>query len=336
MTQVAAISSELPVDAVLAAMPNGVVMLDSSGRVSHANPAAAKLLDKTLVGQLWRDIIQDTFAPRDDDGHEVSLVSGRRVRLDISAMSPHPGQLIVITDMSETRALQARVSQMQRLSAMGRMVASLAHQIRTPLSAAMLYAQNLCRENLPQAQRTKFSSKLSARLQDLEQQVNDMLLFAKSGEQLPVERLRLNDVLDTVREQVEAIAERTQIDFKALPAADNALFLGNKSALTSALQNLVINAFEACSAGAQVALYAQADGEQIFIGVSDTGPGIAKDDLEQIFTPFFTRKSQGTGLGLAVVKTVAKAHQGEIQVRSELGEGTTFRFALPRYHGEEA
>ncbi|RUO28009.1 PAS domain-containing sensor histidine kinase [Aliidiomarina sedimenti] len=335
MTQATAISSELPLDAVLAAMPNGVVMLDPRGCISHANPAAVQLLDTQLVGQLWREIIAHTFAPRDDDGHEVSLVSGRRVRLDISALSPHPGQLIVITDMSETRALQARVSQMQRLSAMGRMVASLAHQIRTPLSAAMLYAQNLCRDNLPLVQRTKFSSKLSARLQDLEQQVNDMLLFAKSGEQLPVERLQLNTVLETVREQVEVIAERTQISFEVVPAEQDATFLGNQSALTSALQNLIINAFEACSAGCRVVLYAQTDDEELYIGVSDDGPGIASADVEQIFTPFFTRKSQGTGLGLAVVKSVAKAHQGDVQVRSEVGQGTTFRFVLPRYQGEQ-
>src|SRR5690554_6172914 len=134
-----ALAQQLPLDAVLGAMPNGVVMLDSQGMISHANPAAQTLLGHRLVNHLWRDIIASAFAPRDDDGHEVSLASGARVRLDISALSPHPGQLIVITDMSETRALQERVSHMQRLSAMGRMVASLAHQIRTPLSAAMLY-----------------------------------------------------------------------------------------------------------------------------------------------------------------------------------------------------
>ena len=330
MTQAAA-TTELPMDAVLAAMPNGVVMLDPRGVISHANPAAETLLGAQLRGQLWREVIQSTFAPREDDGHEVSLSSGRRVRLDISALSPHPGQLIVITDMSETRALQDRVSHMQRLSAMGRMVASLAHQIRTPLSAAMLYAQNLCRDSLPLAQRQKFSNKLTDRLQDLEQQVNDMLLFAKSGEQLPVECLSVNDVLKLVQEQVEPISDRAQIAFEVIPCVNDAILLGNQSALTSALQNILMNAFEACPAGSRVVLHAQDTDKQIFIGVSDNGPGIAEGDLEQIFTPFFTRKSQGTGLGLAVVRTVAKAHQGDVQVRSKVGRGTTFSLILPLY-----
>lgn len=333
MTQASAGTHVLPMEAVLAAMPNGVLTLDARGVISHANPASEALLGEPLEGRLWRDVIQSAFAPREDDGHEVSLASGRRVRLDISALSPHPGQLIVITDLSETRALQARVSQMQRLSAMGRMVASLAHQIRTPLSAAMLYAQNLCRENLPMPQRQKFSSRLTARLQDLEQQVNDMLLFAKSGEQLPAEKLGLNATLALVKEQIEAIAERAGMNFKVIEAPEDVTFLGNESALTSALQNLIVNAFEACEPNAQVVLHAQVAGDKLYIGVSDNGPGIADKDLVQIFTPFFTRKSQGTGLGLAVVRAVAKAHQGDVDVRSEVGRGTTFRMLLPVHEG---
>lgn len=328
-----ALAQQLPLDAVLGAMPNGVVMLDSRGVVSHANPAAKALLDHVLVTHLWRDVIAAAFAPRDDDGHEVSLTSGKRVRLDISALSPHPGQLIVITDMSETRALQERVSHMQRLSAMGRMVASLAHQIRTPLSAAMLYAQNLCRDNLPLPQRHKFSHKLSDRLMDLEQQVNDMLLFAKSGEQLPVAELQLSQLLDTVREQVEPISAHHDIQFEVVKGEHDAALIGNLSALTSALQNLLMNAFEACQPGQRVVLHSYIEKQYVHIAVSDNGPGIASVDLQHLFTPFFTRKSQGTGLGLAVVRTVAKAHQGDVQVHSEVGRGTTFRIILPIAQG---
>lgn len=336
MTQASAASQlqQIQMDSVLAAMPNGVLMLDASGTISTANPAAEKLLAQPLPGRLWREVISTAFAPRDDDGHEVSLANGRRVRLDISSLAPNPGQLIVITDMSETRALQARVSQMQRLSAMGRMVASLAHQIRTPLSAAMLYAENLCRDSLPQPQRQKFSSKLTSRLHDLEQQVNDMLLFAKSGEQLPVERLYINDIIAEVSEQVEAIAEQSGIELSVVEASTDELILGNASALTSALQNLIMNAFEACASGSRVVLHAQVQADTVAILVSDNGPGIEPADLEQIFTPFFTRKSQGTGLGLAVVKTVAKAHQGDVLVNSTKGRGTTFSLQLPRYQVE--
>ena len=101
------------------------------------------------------------------------------MKLSITPLENEPGQLIVITDLTETRQLQARVSHMQRLSSLGKMVASLAHQIRTPLSAAMLYASNLTRKGLGQEAQTQFANKLTDRLKELESQVNDMLLFAK-------------------------------------------------------------------------------------------------------------------------------------------------------------
>ena len=126
---------------VLDVMPAGVILLDTQGIVREANPEASKLLELPLVGERWFEVIQKAFAPREDDGHEISLRNGRKVRLAISASAT--GQLILITDLTETRLLQSRISDLQRLSSLGRMVASLAHQVRTPLSSAMLYASNL-------------------------------------------------------------------------------------------------------------------------------------------------------------------------------------------------
>ena len=167
---------------LLQVMPAGVIVIDGKGIVRQANEQAKALLGEPLEEEVWRSIITRSFKPRADDGHEVSLVDGRRVKLSITPLENEPGQLIVITDLTETRQLQARVSHMQRLSSLGKMVASLAHQIRTPLSAAMLYASNLTRKGLGQEAQTQFANKLTDRLKELESQVNDMLLFAKSGE----------------------------------------------------------------------------------------------------------------------------------------------------------
>jgi PAS/PAC sensor signal transduction histidine kinase (EC 2.7.13.3) len=97
---------------VLDVMPAGVILLDANGRVAEANPEAHRLLGEPLTQQRWFDVIQRAFSPRDDDGHEVSLKDGRRVKLAISASDS--GQLILITDMTETRLLQSRVSDLQR------------------------------------------------------------------------------------------------------------------------------------------------------------------------------------------------------------------------------
>src|SRR5690606_34713 len=159
--------------------PGGVVVLDGRGVVREANPAARELLGEPLEGQLWRELIRERFAPRDDDYHEVSLRSGRRVSLATRSLQGEPGQIILLTDLTETRRLQAQLARNERLSALGRMVASLAHQIRTPLSTALLYASHLNQPELTATHRQRFSQRLKDRLQAIELQVRDMLLFAK-------------------------------------------------------------------------------------------------------------------------------------------------------------
>ena len=166
---------------VIDVMPTGMIMLDGNGIVVKMNDTAQHLLDEPILGQPWFDVIKRSFKPRADDWHEVSLKDGRRVKLEITTLGGQPGQLIMITDLTETRLLQDKLGQLQRLSSLGRMVSKLAHQIRTPLSAAMLYGANLRNKKLNDDARVNFQDKLMLRLHDLEQQVNDMLLFAKSG-----------------------------------------------------------------------------------------------------------------------------------------------------------
>lgn len=323
------------VDTILEAMPNAIITLDSSGFINHANRAARQLLNVRLEQRLWRDVIQQVFAPRADDGHEVSLRNGRRVRLDISSLSPEspePGQLIVLTDLTETRALQARVGQMQRLSAMGRMVAALAHQVRTPLSAAMLYADNLKDPRLVESQRLPFLNKLSARLSTLEHQVNDMLLFAKSGEQQVLQSFTVVELTQQLEQQTEAYLQQQSAELKIVlnGAVSQSILRGNLNALVGAFQNLVMNGIQASADQAVIVVTVTAKNDGIEVTVQDSGSGIEPEKLEQIFTPFMTTKTHGTGLGLAVVQSVIKAHQGAIQVQSKLAQGTTFSVWLPQ------
>lgn len=308
-------------------MPSGVIFLDSAGLVREANPEAHRLLGDPLEGIRWFEVIQRAFAPREDDGHEVSLRNGRRVKLAISASAS--GQLIFITDMTETRLLQSRISEMQRLSSLGRMVASLAHQVRTPLSSAMLYASNLASPNLTNSTRERFQGKLVDRLHDLEKQVNDMLLFAKGGDNKVIERFTLETLLNELEQMVEAQIMNSQIDF-SIDCDDETLeILGNANALASALSNLITNAIQMADKPCQVAVRVQQQDDHIHLAVSDNGPGIAAEMQQKILEPFFTTRQQGTGLGLAVVQMVANAHKGHLSLTSEPGAGACFTLILP-------
>ncbi len=313
-------------------MPAGVIVLDGKGMIAKANQIAIDMLGEPLEGEKWFSVIQRSFRPHQDDGHEVSLKDGRLIKLDITALAPEPGQLILMTDLTETRRLQKRVAHMQRLSALGKMVASLAHQVRTPLSAAMLYAANLGSKRLSEASRGSFHTKLMSRLKDLETQVNDMLLFAKSGDQQVVEQVSMQQLLSEVKAGADAMVALNDSELNvSLPEPDIEI-MGNKTALASAIQNLIHNSIQVIGNGAQVHLSAlrdMQDPDYVRISVSDNGPGLDLAQTEKIFEPFYTTKSQGTGLGLAVVSSVASAHQGRVEANNNPQGGAIFSMLLP-------
>ncbi|MGS2720424.1 sensor histidine kinase [Paraglaciecola aestuariivivens] len=324
---------------LLQVMPAGVVVVDGKGVVKQSNNLAKALLGEPLEGQLWRTIIARSFKPQADDGHEVSLFDGRKVKLSITPLEQEPGQLIVLTDLTETRQLQQRISHMQKLSSLGKMVASLAHQIRTPLSAAMLYAANLSNNTLNQTHREKFSDKLVSRLRDLESQVNDMLLFAKSGEQQVISEISLSSLITEVQLGAEAMLEKHQAKLTlALPDPD-VVIMGNKTALAGALQNLIHNALTVQPQNAVITLSATAqvnNPDWVDLCVADNGPGIAEKHKKRLFEPFYTTKSNGTGLGLAVVRSVAQSHQGRVQVHNQKQGGACFTLSLPIFKTTQA
>jgi two-component system sensor histidine kinase FlrB len=315
---------------LLKALPGGVVVIDGAGIVQEHNPIAVELLGEPLHGHAWRDVIGRAFSPRCDDGHEVSLVDGRRVNISTCPLGSEPGQILLITDVTEIRALQDRLSQQRRLAAMGEMAASLAHQIRTPLSSALLYTSNLKLPDLEEANRDRFIDKVRSRLQHLERIVNDMLLYARSGTTGVEEQFRAGDLLLALEHTLDSQLLDKGIECELRDDTDGLLMQGNREMLLSALVNLCVNAIQAMGADGWLKISARlAPGNNLELSVSDNGAGMDEEKQQQIFNPFFTTRSEGTGLGLAVVNAVIRAHRGTIVVDSVPGKGTTFVLQLP-------
>lgn len=323
---------------LLQLLPGGVVVLDRYGKVTDCNAAAIELLGEPLFGQYWRDVIMSRFAPRSDDGHEISLKNGRRVSLATRSLNDEPGQIILLTDQTETRRLQQHLSRHQRLSAMGKMVSSLAHQIRTPLSAALLYAGQLSADDsaaplLTPEQSQKFAKKIVSRLHNMERQVKDMLLFAR-GDMVLDEKLTVRTLFAELQIAAEVVL-RDEFGCDWDDKAPDVSINTNREALIGALLNLIENALQATGKGAALEVGARliegVSGEGVLeISVKDNGPGISAALLEQITEPFFTTRAQGTGLGLAVAQGVAKAHEGEFFIESEgIGRGAKAGFRIP-------
>lgn len=313
---------------LLKALPAGVVVLDSQGVVTQTNPAAIALLGEPLDGERWVDVIHRCFAPRRDDGHEVSLKDGRRVSIEIRTMENQPGQLILLTDQTETRQLQSQLAHAQRLSAMGKMVASLAHQIRTPLSAAILYGGHLSQEDLDEEMRQRCASRLMSRLTHLEQQVRDMLIFAR-GETRLAEELSAVTLVSALESAVEGLKLNADTRVSMVnEVADDCRLMCNRDALVGACTNLVNNSLEA--GASNVAVQVVSEGGELVIRVLDNGPGFPASEANRLLEAFYTTKSHGTGLGLAVVQAVVKAHQGQFHIEALEQGGAVATLRLPQ------
>ena len=310
-------------------LPGGVIVLDGRGVVREANPAARELLGEPLEGQLWRELIRDRFAPRDDDYHEVSLRSGRRVSLATRSLRGEPGQIILLTDLTETRHLQSQLARNERLSALGRMVASLAHQIRTPLSTALLYASHLNQPELSTGHRQRFSQRLRDRLQTIEQQVRDMLIFARGD--LPLhDRVTANSLFAGLQQQAETLVDEAGADCRWVDRAPEGVrLLCNQETLIGALLNLIENAIQAGTPAARIKVIQRLQEGRLSISVVDGGRGMTRAELAKIGEPFYTTRSQGTGLGVSVVKSVAQAHGGAFLLRSRAGQGSWAELIVP-------
>ncbi|MGB0466197.1 MAG: sensor histidine kinase [Pontibacterium sp.] len=309
-------------------LPAGVIQIGADGFISDCNPAAEELLGSPLTGELWLTVIQRSFAPRNDDGHEVSLKDGRRVNLATRAMDGEPGQLVLLTNLTETRLLQERLSHYQRLSEMGRMMASLAHQIRTPLSAALLYADHLSRNDISLEQRIRFTAKVKSRLTHLEKQVRDMLVFARAETRLD-DHLTTQQLLSDLEDQLDVPLAAFDADCDCINEAQGLQVQCNKDTLLGALMNLVDNALQASGKSCELQLRLFADANMLRIEVTDQGPGMDQVTCQRAMEPFYTTKSHGTGLGLAVAQVVAMAHHGSFELSSQPGQGTTASLILP-------
>jgi two-component system sensor histidine kinase FlrB len=315
---------------VLQALPAGVVVLGPDGRVQDCNPAAIELLGGPLRDEVWREVVERAFLPRIDDGHEISLKDGRLVNISTCPLGNDPGQILLIADVTETRRLQRYINQHQRLISMGEMVASLAHQIRTPLSTALLSASQLKNTGLDAERRKKQTEKLISNLRHLENLVTDMLMFSREGH-CSSDIIPLSALVNKLIADAQVLARVNHVKLALEDRCPGARILGNQSILLSALQNLLDNAIHAVNninGNVQVCIKSSLM-DTVDIVVTDNGSGIPREIQNRIFDPFFTTKAQGTGLGLAVVQAVARAHQGDIWLDSDYNNGCRFILRLP-------
>ena len=217
----------------------------------------------------------------------------------------------------------------QRLAAMGEMAAGLAHQLRTPLSTALLYAEHLTNENLAIQARQRFAVKTQERLRHLEQLICNMLQFVK-GDSIAMHEVSLSALLSELQRMMAPQLQRAEVQLTVSDNSHDVCLHANQDALCSVLSSLLENALQVSVAGSQITLACDVTEDTVTLTVGDDGPGIEPAVVEQLFDPFFTTRSEGTGLGLAIAHDVVRSMRGEIQVASAPGAGSRFTVRLPR------
>lgn len=243
------------------------------------------------------------------------------------ALYPEQPPAALASGSTTERKLVELLARHQRLAALGEMAAALAHQLRTPLAAALLYASNAARPGLAPEQREKLLGHTVSCLQDLEQLIGDMLQFAR-GARFTGSDFSLDDLLGCVETSLRpSVGPAQSLDIARLQSTVR--LHGNREALAGALLNLATNALQAAGPRAAVSIHARLLPAHVEIVVADNGPGVPAAIRARIFDPFFTSRSEGTGLGLAVARSVARDHQGDIALLHDTAPGATFVLRLP-------
>ncbi len=311
---------------LLETLPAAVIVLDGDDTIREFNPAAEQLLGELVIGSCWNELLQRKALTGFMDGHELKLKSGRLLTLTSSDLEQAPGRILVMLDVTETRRLQERLDRRERLTAMGEMSAQLAHQMRTPLSTALLYTSHLAGEQLDPLKRRQFTAKLRDRLQHMERQIQDILLFARGGD-AGESSLLLSELLRKFVTSSEQSQGENRIQLLLLDESrGQARMIGRKDALLGLLNNLLENAVQHHASRIELRLRADSD---IELDVEDNGIGIPEPLRQRIFDPFFTTRSGGTGLGLAVVQNLVLSHGGEIHLEPAASGGACFRLRFP-------
>ena len=228
--------------------------------------------------------------------------------------------------------LMALQQRQDRLVAIGRSTAEFAHQVRSPLTSALLYAGQLEQAGKSAASRTRIAGKILSGLHEMRRMADDMLGFA-AGVNCRREAVNVTELLTQVRDSLNDQLSPNTVVNVSVTDPDLTLCI-NRDSVKGALANLVCNADQASDDGSNILLHGHRFGEAIHLCVTDDGPGIPDDIQSRVFEPFFTTARGGTGLGLAVVRAVAAAHKGKVDFHTtELG--TSFSLQLPAAESKE-
>ncbi|QLG87264.1 GHKL domain-containing protein [Chitinibacter bivalviorum] len=312
-------------------LPAGVLEVSELGLIVRCNERALDLLGRSLDGLNWDEFFYRHFTVTSETTiYEFNAEAIKKYfTIEQVKISEEAVSVVLLHDVSSAVEMREILARNERLVAMGQMAAGLAHQLRTPMAAALLYVGHLQREQLLEADRIKFAAKATERLKRLEVLVQNMLLFVR-GQPQEVSSVSIGEVVQDALAEVRSIFEPSGLQIDLQNNLVDTKVLANFKELSGAIGNLLENACQASKPGQHVICKLELNAGQVEISIIDSGVGIPKATLERLFEPFFTTRKGGTGLGLAIVRNLISSYGGEVSVTSTPNFGSVFKICLPR------
>ena len=343
-------------ESIIESINVGLLAVDLEGRVTRLNSALEHILDlrrDAAVGRRVEDLFSEDFADTlkqvlGKDGWSLKEIrniyklhtatrGNRSLVLNIALAPLQDGQgqtgaLVVLEDVTARITLEEQLQQREKLSSIGLLAAGVAHEVNTPLTGVSSYTQMLLgmlNENDP---KHALLQKVRTQAERATNIVNNLLNFSRTGSATEFVEVDVARVLDDTLQLLEPQLRRSQIEIVRRYDTEAPEAYGNAGKLQQVFTNLILNARDAIPDGGRIIVATEtADDGSIIAEISDTGIGIAPENVAKIYDPFYTTKGvgQGTGLGLAVSYGIVQEHAGRITVDSTPGQGTTFRITLP-------
>ena len=336
-------------NSVMAGLEDGLILFTRDARAVMVSPAAEKFLGAPASDFLGRRVTQifpvghPLFEALRLEGDELREMASEtdletrdgRKRVSVSVQEikgagERMGALLTLRDLDSLESINTQLQVSERLAAVGRITAGVAHEVKNPLNSMRLWLENL-KESLPpdrDGATAQAVNVLDAEIDRLDAVVKRFLDFARPMD-VRLEPTQLAELLREVLEVAQPQLQRAKVDVaQLLPIGIPEVFV-DRDLLKQAVLNLVLNAVDAMPGGGQLQLTLSRRGEVAEITVADTGKGIPPELRQKVFQLFFTTRPGGSGIGLASTFRIVQLHNGSINFTSEVGRGTTFRIELP-------
>jgi PAS domain S-box-containing protein len=296
------------------------------------DPIFAKNLDNILGKSRW--LLTDI---RHAYKLEAMTTSGKSLIVNVAVAPLRPltheqtGAIVVIEDVSDRVKLEETLQQSERLSSIGLLAAGIAHEVNTPLTGVSSYTQMLL-DMIPEGDpKHALLLKMQRQTERASNIAGNLLNFSRVGNTAEFTLVEVNKLVDDTLQLLEPQLRRNEVEIIKDFSPSNPVIKGSAGKLQQVLTNLILNAQDAMNGDGRITLVTGGTAEDVTISVSDNGSGIAAENISKIYDPFFTTKAvgAGTGLGLAVSYGIVQEHEGEIEVTSEVGSGTTFVLVFP-------